>query len=737
MCCHVLGALNLEDVFGRESMTGSRSQLYYDIFAWLYDVLDMPFSPQSVQHSIGNAMAMDDAECLIDWRELLGVMASPLGIAVHPLEMSVSSLREGKHFFPLLASLPATDGSASWLGVWGRERGKFRIRLLSSSEEERWVSERELLAMLGVSLLEEVSWITAESSAPLSSWKGEEESGYVPSLFRKIWPRLLGLMRAEKSEMWTILVFAMAIGLMTLVTPITVQALVNTVSFGTLLQPLVILSLMLAAGLCFLAVLQALQSYLAENISQRVFVRVVADFAHRLPRARQSSLSKHDRAELPNYFFDVLTVQKVLAVLLLDGLSAVLSIVSGLLLLALYHPVLLAFDFLLLVAMLFLIFVLGRGALATSVKESKSKHKTAAWLDRVARQEVYRSHGGMELARMQADVLAQEYLVARNKHFRIVMRQILGGLAIQIVASAGLLLVGGWLVISQQLTLGQLVASELVVSVLLASLFKVVKSFEKYYDLMASLDKLGKVIDLELERDGGQPVPPASEPAALRLVNVSHRSALGEPVLSEVNMAIPPGRSTGILGCEGIGKSALGDMLFGLVRPEQGQIYLDQHLLQDIRPQELRRLVALVRRVDVVDGTILENVRLMRPEVSRLSIRKALHVVGLLNNILTLPDGLHTHISEAQLSPQQEKQLMLARALVGQPALLVIDGLLDSFDAASIMQFFQRLNEWTDEKPTMLVLTNRKRVWSCCESQLQVRARPSSVVSLEQPMLGT
>lgn len=713
---------NIQHRFGRENvqMTGLQSRLYYDVFTWLYEALNMPFSPQSVQHSIGNAMAMDDAETIGDWREFLDLMADPLGISVRGLELSLASIRKSNQWFPLLTLLE-TEAGPEWLGISSRERGRYRVRLLSSLNEH-WLTECELLELLNVSCIERVDWITADVSAPLSPWRQKESYAEHRSPFRHIWPRLLGLIRAEKRDLWTIVSFAVAIGLMTLVTPITVQALVNSVSFGTLLQPLVVLSLMLAVGLCFLAILQALQAYLAEKISQRIFVRVVTDFAYRLPRAKQSSLSKHDRAELSNYFFDVLTVQKVLAVLLLDGLSAVLSITSGLLLLALYHPILLAFDLLLLVAVGCLVFVLGRGALATSVKESKSKHKTAAWLDSVARQNVYRSHSGMELAKIQADVLSQEYLVARKRHFRIVMRQILGGLLIQVVASAGLLLVGGWLVISQQLTLGQLVASELVVSVLLASLFKVVKSFEKFYDLMASLDKLGKVIDLELERDGGQPVPPTSEAAALRLVHVAHQTPTGTSSFPPIDILLQPGKSLALLGFRDVGRSALADMLYGTQRPEQGQIYLGKHLLQDIRPQDLRRYVALVRGVDLIEGTLLENVRLMRPEVSRLAIRRALDAVGLLDYIFTLPEGLHTTIQDAQLSPLHEQQLMLARALVGQPSLLVIDGTLDGLDERTVAHFFQTLQDSLSQKPTLLILTHHKHLLPYCDGHMQINS---------------
>lgn len=709
--------------------------LYRDVLHWCFESNGVEPSARQIQQAIRNASAIEGADLLQDGHEWLEMFGRPLGLRFLPVPSSVESLRRGERVFPLLRRLEREDGTGEWIGIRGRERGRYRvIRLGGEYEGEFWATEKELREWLRLAPGEPTDWLTVELMAPLTSWQRKKEDSDAPQgTWARLWPRIMGLVRSERGELWTIIIYAIAIGVMSLVTPITVQALVNTVAFGTLFQPLLVLSLMLAVGLIFTAVMQAIQTYIAEMINRRVFVRVVADFAYRLSRAKQSALNKYNRSELSNYFFDVLTVQKVLAVLLLDALAGVLSILSGLLLLAVYHPVLLAFDTLLLLSIMFLIFILGRGAVASSIEESKKKHKTAAWLDQLAHQNVlYKSHGGVDLALSQADVFSRQYLQARKKHFRIVMRQLLTGLAIQVVASAGLLLVGGWLVISQQLTLGQLVASELVVSVLVASLFKVTKSFEKFYDLLASLDKLGKVVDLELERGDGIPLPPASAPASLQLANLGHKTAAGRPLFENISLSVSPGQSMAVCGLEGVGRSVLSSMLFGMQTPHTGQIYLDEHLIQDVRLEDVRRVVSLVRSVELIDGDLLDNIQLERTDVSRWSVRRALEISGLLPYVLTLPDGLHTKLKDACLSAQQEKQLMLARALAGRPGLIVIDGLLDQFDEMTLANVFTQFANHKDELPTLLLLTNRKQVVESADRRFVLNVHDSSVVPLER-----
>jgi len=125
---------------------------------------------------------------------------------------------------------------------------------------------------------------------------------------------------------------------------------------------------------------------------------------------------------------------------------------------------LLAFDFAL-VMLMALVYLLGRGAISTSITESRCKYAMAAWLEDMARcRTAFRYDGAAEFALGRSDQLIYGYLDARRRHFSVLMRQLLAILLVQAIASTVLLAIGGWLVISGQLSLGQLVAAELIVA---------------------------------------------------------------------------------------------------------------------------------------------------------------------------------------------------------------------------------------------------------------------------------
>jgi ABC-type bacteriocin/lantibiotic exporter with double-glycine peptidase domain len=411
-------------------------------------------------------------------------------------------------------------------------------------------------------------------------------------------------------------------GLVSLALPIAVQAVVNTVAFGTLLQPLVVLTLMVLLALSFVALLNACRHWVVELIQRRVFVRMAGDVTEKLVRVESGALDKHHGPELVNRFLEVVTVQKAGAGLLLDGLTVVVQTMIGMILLAVYHPFLLAFDVLLLVSILVVVFPLGVGAIGTSVKESKAKYALVAWMEEVARHQIaFKTGAGATLAWRKSNSLVMDYLSYRGKHFRILMRQIVGSFVLQALASATLLGVGGWLVIDRQMTLGQLVAAELVVALVVSGFTKFGKQLEAFYDLMASLDKLGYLTDLPMERDTG---------AALAAGRGAARVAL--------------------LGGTGSGKSTLLDLLYGLRLPESGYVTIDGQDLREVRLGDLRSQVALVREPQIFEGTIGENLQLGDADIGREKAQAALEQARLTESVMRLPEGMGTMLAAGGLA---------------------------------------------------------------------------------------
>ena len=258
--------------------------------------------------------------------------------------------------------------------------------------------------------------------------------------------RILTLIRPERSDLWAILAFAAAIGGLSLATPIAVQQLVNSIAFGGLVQPVVVLALLLLVVLGLSALMSLIQTFVIELIQQRIFVRVVLDVAERIPRVAIRAFDRQYGPELVNRIFEVVTVQKSLSSLLLEGSAAALQIVVGLLILSFYHPLMLAFSAILIGGIVLVVVVLGRRAVPTAIAESKAKYDVFGWLEELARHPTtFRDAEERDFARSHVDTLATSWVGARRSHFRIVIRQHAGTLALQVAAGAALLALGGLL----------------------------------------------------------------------------------------------------------------------------------------------------------------------------------------------------------------------------------------------------------------------------------------------------
>ncbi len=344
------------------------------------------------------------------------------------------------------------------------------------------------------------------------------------------WERLHRLASLEAGDLAAILIYAVAIGLASLAVPLAAQALVNSVAFSALAQPVVVLSILLLVGLLVAGGLRILQYRLAERLQQRFFVRATHDVIHRLVRADVDALSALKGREFMNRFFDVAIVQKTSSALLLDGLSIVLQGMASLVLLALYHPALLAFDVVLLGAIA-LILALGRTGVPTAIYESKAKYATVGWLQDLAeRASALKEREAALRAFEKGDELARATVGARQKHFRILLRQMIASTFLQALATAGLLGLGGMLVMKGQLTMGQLVAAELAVAGVLSGVAKFGKHLEGYYDLAASIDKVGSLVDLPSDGQEGQERPTTRDAASHDLV----RSTRGTRILARL-----------------------------------------------------------------------------------------------------------------------------------------------------------------------------------------------------------
>ncbi len=580
--------------------------------------------------------------------------------------------------------------------------------------EARWLAYQELMSDAGASHSENSDRMSIQVAQKVVA----VGTGAMDSSFPLVW--LWRFLRSERPDFRILVLFAAVISILALATPITVEALVNTVAFGRYFQPVVVLSLILFVLLSFRAALIAMSTWIAEIVQRRLFVRVVSDLTYRLPKLDQSVYDKNYVPELVNRFFDVIAVQKAVATFLIDGIMVTLQIVIGMAVLAFYHPALLGYDIVLLFFLTVYLYMIGRNAVNTSLVESKYKYKMAAWMEEITRApNAFRRNSGLNLAEHRSDELAQGYIGARAAHFRILMRQIISTLGIQAVSATALLALGGYLVINGGLTLGQLVAAELIVSGILGSVAKMGKHIELYYDTMASADKLRHLLELPIAEDGYYPPVDLSCLGDVRASKVSFQGS--GKALRFPDFQVVAGEALAVVGAPASGKTTLLQMLAGLRLPKAGQIKMAGVCTHELNFSLVEQEIGYAAGIEVIKATIAENVHLDRSNVRSTDVREALQKVGLLADIEALPDGIDTELESLgqPLTESQCLRLMLARAIIERPKLLLIDGTLDRLSDALLPDLLPELigpqAPWTT-----VVATGRYAVIATCDQLLDL-----------------
>jgi putative ABC transport system ATP-binding protein len=526
---------------------------------------------------------------------------------------------------------------------------------------------------------------------------------------------MLRFLKFEKRDIWSLVIFGFVVGVLDLATPLAVEQMVTTIGFASLTQPLIWLAVLLFGILTLSAVIKGLQFFIIEILQRRIFVRVVGDLAERLPRLERTAMDGIHGPEMANRFFDVMTIQKATAALLIEGLSLAIQTITGLLLLALYSPYLLAYDIALVMSMTGMLYIFGRNAVRTAIEESLIKYRVAHWLqDVIGNPIAFQVHGGGDLVVDRANRLTVEYLAARRKHFVVLMRQTLFALMLYAVSISSLLSLGVWLVLSKSLSMGQLVASVSVVAIVVGAFSKIGKSLESFYDLMSAVDKVGHLIDLPT-------LPPSRAldagigPVPVRFQSLSVGTGHATPV---ADLEIESGSRFAVLGEGDCGKSMLMQTLCGLRPPAHGLVEIGGIDSREVNRFADGSMVSFAASPEIFHGTFVENISLNRFSVTSEDIRAALQLVGLWDEALSLANGLETMLQSGgyPLSSSQSIRLSLARAIATRPRLLLIDGILDQLPPQMRSDIWKRLSD--RKQPWTIIITSHvPEIYESCDAR--------------------
>ncbi len=491
--------------------------------------------------------------------------------------------------------------------------------------------------------------------------------------------RFFKLLRVEKQEITGIYIYALFYGLIVLTLPLGIQAIINFITGGEVSTAWMVLVGIVILGIAFSGVMQIMQLVLSENLQQKIFTRSAFEFAFRIPRIKLEGVDKIYMPELVNRFFDTLSVQKGLSKILIDFSSASLQVIFGLILLSIYHPFFILLS-VLLTALIYLIFRFTAPlGLKTSILESKRKYEVVYWLEEVARSmETFKLSGDSPLPMNRTDELVEGYLDSRKAHFRTLLVKYIALVAFKVVIAAGLLLIGGLLVINQEMDIGQFVAAEIIIILVLASSEKLILAMETIYDVLTALEKIGYVTDLPLENDQGESQGKESNKGfSIHLKNFTYRFPDQNRNLLDIkSLVINSGEKLCLSGKSGLGKSLFLKLLGGLYTDFGGSLSFDRIPLGNWGLDDLRKQIGdNLARDSVFQGTLAENIGLGRENVKSTEIQKLAELVGLESFVEDLSLGYNAPLmSEGMNLPKSIRiKIGIARALVGNPKLILID----------------------------------------------------------------
>lgn len=534
--------------------------------------------------------------------------------------------------------------------------------------------------------------------------------------------KLFELLATEKKLLWHLLIYAGIAGVILLSLPLGIQSMIGFISSGQISTSVIVLIAFILLGILVSGGLQVMQLYLVEHIQQKLFARTAFDFASRIPKMRLEALFNHNPPELMNRFFDVVSLQKGFAKLLTDFSAGVLQIVFGLLLLSLYHPYFIMFGVFLIVVLVMVIRLTGPQGMESSLSESKYKYKMANWLQEMAASiRSFKIAGRSELALEKTDELVSGYLEARKKHFNVLATQYFSFVGFKTFITGGLLVMGGVLLIQKEINIGQFVASEIIIILIMTAVEKILVKLDVVYDVLTSLEKIGQVREIPLEKEKKLQVEDLGnleEGFSLQLKNLNYRyPSHKHDTIRNINLSVASGEKVGIMGMSNSGKTTLINLLLGLYQSYDGVISYNNVSLKEISHESLHDFTGNDSQESLFDGSILDNIKMGRSQVSLKEVLQVIEAVGLSDFVHKLDNGLETHITGGAmwLSESITQKLLLARFLVKKPRLMVLSDFPANNAEKSHKRETLRLLELEGSKPTTLFFTHDWDVLAHCD----------------------
>jgi len=491
--------------------------------------------------------------------------------------------------------------------------------------------------------------------------------------------KLFRLLRLDGKEITALYLLSILSGLIQLSLPLGIQAIINFAIVATgrkqLPASMWVLILLVVLGVLFTGMLKINQMKIVEKMQQKIFTRFSFEFSYRIPKLNVKSIDQYHLPELVNRFFDIPTLQKSLAKLLLDIPTAVIQLCFGLILLAFYNSVFIVFGIILLVVLYLILYVSSPKGFEASLEESNYKYDLGGWVQEIARGiKTFKFFNSFNLHLEKTNHLLEGYLHARNRHFQILKLQYWSLVVFKILITAAMLIVGGVLLIRQQINIGQFIAAEIIILTIMNSVEKLIVSLETVYDLLPSVEKLNQNSETPIDEEGSYEFV-KKQGIEIEAKNLCFGFEKND-ILQNISFNIKPGQKVAITGDGDSGKTVLLRLLTGVFQDFEGDLSFDQIPINNYNLNTLRNHIGIyMQKQDIFSASLWENITLGNANIKEQDVLDTFKIVGLESFYKSLNKGFDTHLEPTgkQLSSSNVQKLLIARSLLNQPALLLLD----------------------------------------------------------------
>lgn len=535
------------------------------------------------------------------------------------------------------------------------------------------------------------------TKSPLKPFSNKLENPDISSFVKKI-------LLEDKNFFLTTIVYSLAIAILSLALPVSIQLLINSVAFTAMFQPILILGIVLLLLLSFSSTLKALQIYVLEIFQRRFFAKMSADITMAIINAKQENFEQANQTEFVNRFFEVMNVQKIMPKILIKTFTLILQTIAGLILVAFYHPLLLAFS-LIIISVIFVIWYLfAKSGFVSKFNASKRKYEMASWLEDLARNNIlFKSEIGQKYAIFKTDFLTEQYIKEKRHHFKYYFTQISLMLGLYTIASALLLIIGGYLVINGQLSIGQLVASELVLSATLYGISELGRDFENFYEIASASEKLSQFYNVKQEES-------ANEKIIDNKIFVKFDKVIDYYYGREFNfnMKLEAQKNYIISTTNLTYQKILIELLYGLRKPIRGSLQFNDIDIENIQLTNLRSNIAIIDNSDFIECSILEYLTFNDKNINKKFLNETLFITGLDKILSRFGEGLNLRINPSgfPLSDSEKIILKITQSLLQHPKIIIITEVLDMVGLKSRREILKFLTKNHDAM--VLYFSNRR-----------------------------